>query len=242
LSAAAGDKPPATKRSPAKKKAQPATKTRTASTSSRRRDTSAKPGATAKAAGRAKTATATRYVEEFELRSSRVFEALRELRRLSYRQLYVELYGEGREALEPAQYDALEMLLSQPEWRMSDYARALRVDPSTATRMLDRLVKAGVAVRSPSAVDARGINIRATRAGRLRRIRVVEGRRELMHEFLRVFTDDEIDTFIELMERLADNIAAVADERATAAAVAERPKPDKANRKRSPARAGKRSS
>jgi DNA-binding MarR family transcriptional regulator len=162
--------------------------------------------------------------EQFEMRSRRVFEAMRELRRLSFRHLYEELYGEGDEALEPAQYDALELLLTESEWRMSDYAHALRVDPSTATRMVDRLVKAGVATRGPSGADGRGIVVRGTRAGRLRRLRVEEGRREFMRDFLRVFSDNDLDALIELMERLADSVAVVAYERA-ASAVAKTPRP-----------------
>jgi DNA-binding MarR family transcriptional regulator len=164
--------------------------------------------------------------EEFERRAQRVFDGLRELRKMSHHRLYEELYGEGDEALEPAQYDALELLLSDTEWRMTDFASALRVDRSTATRMVDRLERAGVATRGPSEIDGRGIIVRATRAGRLRRTRVVEGRREFMREFLRVFRDDEIDTLNELMERLADSVAAVNDERAAAAAAA-KPVPEK---------------
>ena len=153
------------------------------------------------------------YDTAFEMNAQRVFDAWRELGRVSVRQLRTELYGEDDDALEPAQFDALEMLLSETEWRMNDFARALHVDPSTVTRTVDRLVKAGVAVRLPSSFDGRGTVVRATRQGRLRRTRVVEGRRELMREFLRDFTDQEIATLIELMERLADSVARVADER-----------------------------
>jgi DNA-binding MarR family transcriptional regulator len=155
---------------------------------------------------------------EFELRSLRLFEAMRELRKISFRELYVEIYGEADEALEPAQYEALEMLVTRTEWRMTDFAKALQVEPSTATRMVDRLVKAGVAVRNSSRSDGRGIVVRASRSGRLRRTRVVEGRRELMHEFAEPFSDREVDTLVNLMERLADSIARVADNRALSAA------------------------
>src|SRR5580692_10321050 len=155
---------------------------------------------------------------EFELRSLRLFEAMRELKKISFRELYVEIYGEADEALEPAQYEALEMLVTRSEWRMADFAKALQVEPSTATRMVDRLVKAGVAVRNSSRNDGRGIVVRASRTGRLRRTRVVEGRREMMHDFVEPFSDREVDTLIDLMERLADSIAQVADNRALGAA------------------------
>ena len=156
-----------------------------------------------------------------DFNAQRLFDVLRELRRGSFRSLYDELYGEGDQALEPAQYDALELLLTEADWRMTDFARLLGVDPSTATRMVDRLVKAGVAARVPSSVDGRGVVIRGTRAGRLRRTHVVEGRRQLMREFIEVFEDEELNALIELMERLADRMAEVADERAVRAATAD---------------------
>ena len=43
--------------------------------------------------------------------------------------------------------DTLDLLVQQPAWRMSELAEALRVDPSTATRAVQRLVRAGLADR-----------------------------------------------------------------------------------------------
>ena len=50
------------------------------------------------------------------------------------------LLGTGDEALEQGQMDSLDLLARQPSWRMSDLAEALRIDPSTATRAVQRLV------------------------------------------------------------------------------------------------------
>jgi DNA-binding MarR family transcriptional regulator len=174
-----------------------------------------------------KTRSATNAVtpplrdSSFDIKAQQVFDSWRELRRVSMRSLYEEVYGLGDEALEPAQFDALEILLSTTEWRMVDFAKALHVDPSTATRMVDRLVKAGVAVRGPSGVDGRGIVVRATRSGRKRRSSTTARRLGLMREFLQYFEDDEVDQLIDLMERLADSVVRVADEHSAA----ERTKP-----------------
>src|SRR5204862_6141795 len=54
------------------------------------------------------------------------------------------LFGAGADALEPGQVDTLELLVNKDAWRMSELADALRVDPSTATRAVQRLVKAGL--------------------------------------------------------------------------------------------------
>ena len=61
------------------------------------------------------------------------------------------LFGAGEDALEPGQVDTLDLLVQQPAWRMTDLADALRVDPSTATRAVQRLVRAGLAERGQSA-------------------------------------------------------------------------------------------
>jgi DNA-binding MarR family transcriptional regulator len=50
------------------------------------------------------------------------------------------LFGAGPDALEPGQVDTLELLVGRDAWRMSELAEALRVDPSTATRAVQRLV------------------------------------------------------------------------------------------------------
>ena len=70
----------------------------------------------------------------------RVFEAWRELRRGAVRKLNGDFYGRWPDALDPAQMDILEMIVSQSSWRMSQLAQALHLDPSTVTRSIDRLV------------------------------------------------------------------------------------------------------
>src|SRR5580704_2890367 len=106
-----------------------------------------KPAPPAQALPTDSAASSADHDDQFEMRSQRVFEVMREIRRVSYQHLYEDLYGKGDEELEPAQHDALEMLLTESEWRMTDFAHALRVKPSTATRMVERLVNAGVATR-----------------------------------------------------------------------------------------------
>lgn len=49
---------------------------------------------------------------------------------------------------------------------MSELADALRVEPSTATRAVQRLVNAGLAERRPSNDDGRVVQVEITEAGR----------------------------------------------------------------------------
>ena len=74
--------------------------------------------------------------------------------------LQKHLFGSGDDALEQGQMDTLDLLAQQPSWRMSELAEALRVDPSTATRAVQRLVNVGLADRRPCDDDGRVVMVR----------------------------------------------------------------------------------
>ena len=76
----------------------------------------------------------------------RVGAAWRELRRGASMQAFRPMvYGEGDEALDLGQVDVLDLLVFHGSARMGELAEALRVDASTATRAVNRLVDAGLA-------------------------------------------------------------------------------------------------
>ena len=54
-------------------------------------------------------------------------------------------FGNEPGAIDSGQMDTLDVMVRQPSWRMSDLAEALRVDPSTATRAVQRLLKENLA-------------------------------------------------------------------------------------------------
>jgi DNA-binding MarR family transcriptional regulator len=68
------------------------------------------------------------------------------------------------------QFRALVVLVVRGPQRSSDIADELQVNPSTVTRMLDRLTLKGLVRRTRSASDRRSVQVRATPAGR----RIVE--------------------------------------------------------------------
>ena len=111
------------------------------------------------------------------------------------------LLGTGDEALEQGQMDSLDLLARQPSWRMSDLAEALRIDPSTATRAVQRLVISGLAVRSPNDGDGRVVMVEITDAGRSRHADVNARRGLLMAHMLGAFMPDERSVVAELLER-----------------------------------------
>ena len=72
-------------------------------------------------------------------------------------------YAADEDSIEPGQMDTLDLLVQQPAWRMSELAEALRVDPSTATRAVHRLVRAGLADRGSGAADGRVVMVSVDR-------------------------------------------------------------------------------
>jgi DNA-binding MarR family transcriptional regulator len=64
------------------------------------------------------------------------------------------------------QYRALVELAARGPQRLADLATALGVDPSTATRMCDRLVRKQLVQRRRISADRRGVRISLTPAGR----------------------------------------------------------------------------
>ena len=65
-----------------------------------------------------------------------------------------------------AQYQLLEALRATPRLPMSELAASAGVAPPTATRMLDAIVRDGLAERSPCRDDRRVVHIALTAAGR----------------------------------------------------------------------------
>lgn len=116
------------------------------------------------------------------------------------------LFGTGADALEQGQMDTLDLLAQQPSWRMSDLAEALRVDPSTATRAVQRLVNVGLACRNPSDEDGRVVMAAITPAGRMRHAEVAGRRTQLMTDLLGAFTPADRATLAEMLERFVSAV------------------------------------
>ena len=112
-----------------------------------------------------------------------------------------QLLGTGTQALEPGQVDSLDLLVLRPAWRMTDLADALRVDPSTATRAVQRLVRANLARRVADPDDGRVVMVEATAEGRKRQQTIGRGRRAALSVMLSEFDRGEREQLAELMER-----------------------------------------
>ncbi len=149
--------------------------------------------------------------EDLEL-ARRVGAAWKELRRGAAMAAVKDyFYGADEDALEPGQMDTLDLLVQRPGWRMSELAEALRVDPSTATRAVQRLVRAGLADRRPAPDDGRVVVVAATVAGHQRHEAVAHRRRRALARMLGEFEPAERGQLAELLERMVlalDHLAA----------------------------------
>jgi DNA-binding MarR family transcriptional regulator len=145
--------------------------------------------------------TDPRHRELYEL-AVRIGLAWREIRRgASASGLREWLYGDGEESIEQGQMDTLDQLALRPAWRMSELAEALRIDPSSVTRAVQRLEKLGLAERSPSKDDGRVVEVRITDSGRAQHYEVAERRSELMTHILRQYRTRELPVFADMLEQ-----------------------------------------
>jgi DNA-binding MarR family transcriptional regulator len=109
---------------------------------------------------------------------------------------------QGETGLDLGQLDTLEHLVLGGAWRMSDLAEAMRVDASTATRAIARLVDTGFAERSTDPADARCVQVAATPLGVARYDEVADGRRTKMVEMIEHMELDDRRRLAHGMEQL----------------------------------------
>ncbi len=132
----------------------------------------------------------------------RVGAAWRELRRGASMQAFRPMvYGEGDDALDLGQADALDLLVFHGSARMGELADALRVDASTATRAVNRLVDAGLARRKRSDEDGRVMVVALTKRGADAHRSLMVRRREAIEAILSDFSARDRVELATLLER-----------------------------------------
>lgn len=139
----------------------------------------------------------------------RIGKAWREIRRGANTSVVRDaIYGVGGSAIEPSQMDALDFLMNNENCRMSDLAENLRIDPSTATRAVQRMIADGLIERVPDKSDGRAVNIVMTERGERIHAQVFERRRAILVDVLSEFSADERDTLADLLERFNSGVEA----------------------------------
>jgi DNA-binding MarR family transcriptional regulator len=141
--------------------------------------------------------------------SARIGRAWRELRRGPSTGVLIErVFGPPGEpdSAEPGQLDVLDLLTTRDNRRMSDLATALRVDPSTVTRTLQRMEAAGLAQRAPAAADGRVVTVHLTEEGRRLHTAVAARRAEIMTGILAAFTPEDRRQLVALVEQFVESL------------------------------------
>lgn len=120
---------------------------------------------------------------------------------------------DGERPLEMGQMDALD-LLARGERTMSGLAERLRIDPSTATRVVQRLISEGLAERAPSPDDGRVVLVHITGEGRRLHARADARRSHAMSLILGEFDAEErcdlaalLGRFVEALDQVCDRMS-----------------------------------
>ena len=172
--------------------------------------------------------------------AQRVALAWRALRRgTAARRMRALAWAPDPPQLNMGQIDSLDLLVTRRSWTMCDFAAALGIDPSTATRAIDRLVDIGLAEREHSPTDKRVTLVHATQTGRDTQRRVAHRRLGIVTDALDTFTDTEQHTLADLLDRLVAALDDAVDARTPASAhakVAQRSRGDTTESARPPSR------
>jgi len=116
------------------------------------------------------------------------------------------IYGIGGSAIDPGQMDALDFLVTVSSCRMSDLAGHLRIDPSSATRAAQRLIKDKLAERVEHDGDRRVVSIAISEYGRRIYEQVSIRRREFVFAVTEGFSEQEQRQFAEFLERFLSSV------------------------------------
>ncbi len=122
-----------------------------------------------------------------------------------------DYYFGRHEPLDQGQMDALDLLIRRDR-TMKGLAERLRIEPSTATRAVQRLVKDGLAERYPSADDGRVVMVQVTPEGRRRHSEVAERRSIALKRIIGSFDAAERAQLADLLERLTTAVDDVVTE------------------------------
>lgn len=137
-----------------------------------------------------------RRVEAFAQVESQVDVLARRLRRV-----LVHRAAELGDGISPAGYLVLRHLVAEGPCRQVDLVSQLDSEKGAISRLVQQLVDAGLAERSPDPADGRAQQVTATPAAVARHSRVDSRRREEYRARLEPMTTDELEQLAALLER-----------------------------------------
>jgi len=118
------------------------------------------------------------------------------------------MFGVGVDAVEPGHIDILDLLDGESPRRMNDLAAALRVDPSTVTRAIQRMEADGLVQRTQAPGDGRGVTVTPTDEGRRRWRDVAVRRHDIVEHIMAPLNDADQRRLVELLDRFVKSLDA----------------------------------
>ena len=132
----------------------------------------------------------------------RIGKVWREIRRGAANSKLRSIIFENEEfSIDPGQFDTLERIVMHETIRMGDLADSMHVDPSTATRAAQRLIKDGLVQRVTHDGDGRIVIVEPTDLGRRVFATVTERRRLMVVKVMEQFEPDERLVLADMLER-----------------------------------------
>lgn len=120
--------------------------------------------------------------------------------------------GALAEEVSAAQYRALVVLASHGPQRMVDLAQSLRVNPSTAGRMCDRLVRKGYIERDRAHTDRRIVIVALTPGGRRALDEATATRRVVIADILAALSPEQQQAATSALRELSRAVGEIPDE------------------------------
>ncbi|WP_231956874.1 MULTISPECIES: MarR family winged helix-turn-helix transcriptional regulator [unclassified Actinoplanes] len=111
-----------------------------------------------------------------------------------------------------AEFSALMLLLplrAMGPMRVTDLAELKQADPSTISRQVAQLVKAGLARREADPADGRASRLAVTETGQDACARLGAARTALLERALNDWPADRVDTFVQLFEEFNTSVEAL---------------------------------
>lgn len=118
------------------------------------------------------------------------------------RRLHSELADQMVSGITGSQFFVLKKIESKGRLTVSEVADELGVSLSAITALVDRLVKAGLAVRSRDEQDRRLVWLEATDKGREILVKCMEGRRKVAIKYFGKLPVEDIQKLVEIYEKV----------------------------------------
>ncbi len=102
------------------------------------------------------------------------------------------------------QFVTLQMLKQEPDAKVSNFCSSMKISKSSATQLIERLVKAGFVKRSPSEEDRRVIKLAITEAGEKELVNLRNKVINKMSKVLSKISEKDLDELIRIQSNLIE--------------------------------------